>query len=139
MTKIVSLSIAIGLLIFTVLGEPSSAAGADDESLRPRTDLLVQPYLDNDIIVGMTIGLLREGKQEVFGYGRMSRDDQRVPDGDTIYEFGSATKVLTGILLADAVVQGQVRLDQPAGELLPAGVKMPASGDRAITLKDLST
>ena len=103
------------------------------------TDRLVQPYLDNDIIVGMTIGVLRDGKQEVFGYGRMSRDDRRVPDGDTIYELGSATKVLTGILLADAVVRGQVKLDQPAGELLPAGVKMPANGDRAITLQDLST
>ena len=107
--------------------------------MRLQTDRLVQPYLDNDMIVGMTIGVLREGKQEVFGYGRMSRDDRRVPDGDTIYEFGSATKVLTGILLADAVVQGQVKLDQPAGELLPAGVKMPANGDRAITLQDLST
>ena len=69
----------------------------------------------------------------------MSRDDRRVPDGDTIYEFGSATKVLTGILLADAVVQGRAKLDQPAGDLLPAGVKMPAKGDHAITLQDLST
>ena len=32
-----------------------------------------------------------------------------------------------------------VRLDQPAGELLPAGVKMPVHGQRAITLQDLST
>ena len=139
MTKIAFLSIAIGLLIFTDLSGRRTAVGADDETLRLRTDLLVQPYLDNDMIVGMTIGVLREGKQEVFGYGRMSRDDRRVPDGDTIYEFGSATKVLTGILLADAVVQGQVKLDQPAGDLLPAGVKMPANGDRAITLQDLST
>ena len=69
----------------------------------------------------------------------MSRDDRRVPDGDTIFEFGSATKVLTGFLLADAVIQGQVKLDPPARELLPAGVKMPANGDRAITLQDLST
>lgn len=138
-TKIVSLSIAMAFLIVTVLGGGHAAVGADDESLRARTDLLVQPYLDNDMVVGMTIGVLREGKQEVFGYGRMSRDDQRVPDGETIYEFGSATKVLTGILLADAVVQGRVKLDQPAGELLPDGVKMPARGDRAITLRDLST
>jgi serine-type D-Ala-D-Ala carboxypeptidase/endopeptidase len=139
LTKIAFLSIAIGLLIFTDLSGRRTAVGADDEPLRLRTDRLVQPYLDNNIVVGMTIGVLREGKQEVFGYGRMSRDDRRVPDGDTIYEFGSATKVLTGILLADAVVQGQVKLDQPAGELLPAGVKMPANGERAITLQDLST
>ncbi|MDB5391610.1 MAG: serine hydrolase [Planctomycetaceae bacterium] len=137
--KTVSLSIAIGLLIFTELSVVCVASAADVETLRQRTDRLVQPYLDNDMIVGMTIGVLFDGKREVFGYGRMSRDDRRVPDGDTIYEIGSATKVITGILLADAVVQGQVKLDQPAGELLPANVKMPAKGDRAITLQDLST
>jgi D-alanyl-D-alanine-carboxypeptidase/D-alanyl-D-alanine-endopeptidase len=139
MPKCAFLSIAIGLLIFTDSSGRQTALGADDESLRSHTDLLVQPYLDNDMIVGMTIGVLRNGKQEVFGYGRMSRDDRRVPDGDTIFEFGSATKVLTGILLADAVVQGRVKLNQPAGDLLPAGVKMPAKGDRAVTLQDLST
>ena len=139
MTKVAFLSIAIGLLILIDLSGRRTAVGADDETLRMQTDRLVQPYLDNDIIGGMTIGVLRDGKQEVFGYGRMSRDDRRVPDGDTIFELGSATKVLTGILLADAVVRGQVKLDQPAGELLPAGVKMPANGARAITLQDLST
>jgi serine-type D-Ala-D-Ala carboxypeptidase/endopeptidase len=138
-TKIKFLSIAIGLLILIDFFGRRTAVGADDETLRLRTDRLVQPYLDSDVIVGMTIGVLREGKQEVFGYGRMSRDDRRVPDGDTIYEFGSATKVLTGILLADAVVKGRVKLDQPAGDLLPSGVKMPAKGARAITLQDLST
>ena len=139
MTKVAFLSIAIGILAFTDVSGLRTAADADDEPLRLRTDRLVQPYLDNNIVVGMTIGVLRERKKEVFGYGRMSRDDRRVPDGDTIYEFGSATKVLTGILLADAVVQGRVKLDQHASELLPAGVKMPANGDRAITLQDLAT
>ncbi len=139
MSRIAFLSIAVVLLIFTGLSGLRAVVAADDESLRERTDRLVKPYLDNDIIVGMTIGIVRDGKQEVFGYGRMSRDDPRTPDGDTIFEFGSATKVMTGILLADAVVQGQVKLDQPAGKLLPAGVKMPAKGDRAITLQDLST
>jgi serine-type D-Ala-D-Ala carboxypeptidase/endopeptidase len=139
MMKIKFLSIAFGLLIFTDLSGRRLAVGADSESLRLRTDQLVQPYLDNDMIVGMTIGVLRDGKPQVFGYGRMSRDDRRVPDGNTIYELGSATKVLTGILLADAVIRGRVKLDQPAGELLPAGVKMPANGARAITLQDLAT
>jgi len=138
-TKSAFLSIAIGLVIFTELNGVRPAAAADVETLRQRTDRLVKPYLDNNIVVGMTIGLAHDGKREVFGYGRMSRDDRRAPDGSTIYEFGSATKVMTGILLADAVVQGRVKLDQPAGELLPAGVKMPARGDRAITLQDLST
>lgn len=139
MKKLTTLSIAAGLWVFIGMNGSRTAVGADDETLRQRIDRLVQPYLDNDIVVGMTIGVLHDGKQEVFGYGRMSHDDHRVPDGETIYELGSATKVLTGILLADAVIQGQVKLDQPAGDLLPQGVKMPANGDRAITLQDLAT
>ena len=35
------------------------------------------------------------------------------------FEIGSISKALTGLLLADAVQRGQVRLDQPVGELLP--------------------
>ena len=131
--------IPLGIVIAAMMLRSVVDVRAQEQSMRQRTDQLVQPYLDNDIVVGMTIGVLRDGKQEIFGYGRMSRDDRRVPDGDTIYELASATKVLTGILLADAVVQDRVKLNQPAGELLPAGVKMPANVDRAITLQDLAT
>ena len=87
----------------------------------------------------MTIGVLYQGEADTFGYGRLSEADTRVPNGDTIYEIGSMSKVFTGVLLADAVVQGHVRLDQPAGELLPAGVKMPSKGEREILLQDLAT
>ena len=133
----VFLSIAFGLVVLAILS--GSTFAADKQTLRTRTDRLVKPYLDNDIVVGLTIGILRDGKKEVFGYGRMSRDDRRVPDGNTIYELGSATKVMTGILLADAVVQGKLKLDQPATELLPENVKMPSNGPRDVTLQDLAT
>jgi len=133
------LLVLFSLVITNVLSALSVTLLADELSLRQRTDQLVQPYLDNGVFVGMSIGVLDRGQKQTFGYGRLSQDDPRVPDGDTIYEFGSASKVLTGLLLADAVVQGRVRLDQPAGELLPAGVKMPGHGERAITLQDLAT
>ncbi len=107
--------------------------------LQQRIDRLVQPYLDHEIVVGMTIGVLHKGQKGIFGYGRMSKEDDRVPDGDTVYEIGSTTKVFTGVLLADAVTRGHVKLDQPAGAFLPSGVKMPSLGKRAITLQDLST
>ena len=105
-----------------------------EESLHKRIDRLVQPYLDNKIVVGMTIGVLHQGREDTFGYGRMSKADNRVPDRDTVYEIGSTSKVFTGVLLADAVIKGHLKLDQPAGELLPSGVKMPTFGKRPITL-----
>jgi len=114
------------------------------ESLPERIDALVQPYLDNEIVVGLTIGVVHEDEQGVFGYGRMTMDGDRAPDGDTVYEIGSVSKIFTGLLLADAITQENAELDQAAGALLPPGMTMPhheqrGHESRAITLLDLAT
>jgi CubicO group peptidase (beta-lactamase class C family) len=49
----------------------------------------------------------------------MSAADDRRPDGNTVYEIGSISKVFTGILLADAVHRGEVGLEQSLETLLP--------------------
>ena len=60
------------------------------------------------------------------------------PDERTLFEIGSITKVFTATVLADMALEGVVALDQPAQELLPAGVRLPAKG-RPITLADLAS
>ncbi|MEO0531847.1 MAG: serine hydrolase [Planctomycetota bacterium] len=87
-------------------------------------DRLAQPYVDSETVVGMTLGVVRGDDRVVRGYGRFSEDDSRVPDGETIYEIGSVSKVFTGLLLADAVIESRVSLVTPVEDLLPKGVKM---------------
>jgi D-alanyl-D-alanine-carboxypeptidase/D-alanyl-D-alanine-endopeptidase len=60
-------------------------------------------------------------------------------DGDTLFEIGSATKVFTALLLAEAVQRGEVKLDDPVAKFLPASVKVPERNGRRITLQDLAT
>jgi len=110
-----------------------------EEAMKNRIDRLAQPYLDGQLVVGMTVGVLHNGETTVVGYGRLSQEEDRLPDGDTVYEIGSMTKVFTGVLLADAVTRGRVKLDQPVQELLPKQVAMPTGGTRPITLRDLAT
>ncbi len=110
-----------------------------DDALKTRIDRLAQPYIDAEVVAGMTIGVLRNGETTIVGYGRLEDSDARQPDGDTVYEIGSISKVFTGVLLGDAVSRGRVRLDQPLQELLPPQVVMPKQGKRIITLQDLAT
>ena len=110
-----------------------------EESLQDRVGALVQPYLDNHLVMGMAVGVLQQDYSTTLGYGRLSAENSRRPDGRTIFEIASVSKVFTGLLLADAVVQDRLELDQPAAELLPAGVKLPEHEKRAITLQDLAT
>ncbi len=115
------------------LAAPCRADHAD------QIERLVKPLVDGGAIVGGVIGVIDGDQREVHGYGEVARGDGRTPDGATIYEIGSATKAITGTLLADMVDRGLVKLDQPIAELLPAGVVPPAfAPDQPITLEHLA-
>lgn len=126
----------MGAILFLAPGGTTARAAEEIDAL---VDRLAKPYVEAGIVVGMTIGAIRGNDQAVRGFGRFSEDDSRTPDGETIYEIGSVSKVFTGLLLADAVVEGDVTLDTAAADLLPEGVKMPAKGDDPITLRHLAT
>lgn len=56
-------------------------------------------------------------------------------DASTRFEFGTATRGLTGLLLADAIERGEVALDDVVGSYLDLG-DAPAA---AVTLRELAT
>lgn len=88
--------------------------------------------------VGVVAGRLEGTTRRIVAHGALAKGDSRRLDGDTVFEIGSITKVFTALLLADAVVRGEVALTDPVSRFLPASVTMPARG-RAITLQDLAT
>ena len=61
-----------------------------------------------------------------------------IPPERIIFEIGSITKVFTGLLLAQAVVEHRLSLDDPIGELLPASVRLDPVVS-TITLEELAT
>jgi D-alanyl-D-alanine-carboxypeptidase/D-alanyl-D-alanine-endopeptidase len=61
-----------------------------------------------------------------------------VPPERVLFEIGSITKVFTGLLLAEAVLEGKARLDDPIAKYLPADLKL-APAVAAITLEQLAT
>jgi CubicO group peptidase (beta-lactamase class C family) len=84
----------------------------------------------------VVVGVLDKDQEHVFSFGEW---EGKAPDRDSIYEIGSITKVFTGILLADRVKAGVVKLDDPAQQHLPDGWTMPRRDDRDITLLHLAT
>ena len=79
---------------------------------------------------GITIGILQHGDLRVFAFGTAKPD--------SIFEIGSISKTFTGLLLAQMVEQGLVKLDEPVRQLLPAGT-VPKPEGAEITLLDLTT
>lgn len=89
--------------------------------------------------VGLAVGWVDAQGHRVVSYGQTALSGGHEVNGQTIFEIGSITKVFTAALLAQAVERGDMALADPVAKYLPAGVKVPARGDRQITLLDLAT
>ncbi len=115
---------------------PASAIPSADEvrqTLRARLGPLRQG-------VGAMVGVLRpDGKEEFLAEGFADPAAGAPVAPSTVFAVDSVTKVVTGLLLADMVVRGEVRLDDPVDRYLPPGVRAPGRGGRKITLLDLAT
>jgi len=88
--------------------------------------------------VGLAVAIRRGDNVRFEGRGRAFEGRDERPAPDTIFELGSITKAFTATLLAQAVVAGEVALDDPVQRFLPGGVRLPVRG-RPITLADLAT
>ncbi|MGC4048496.1 MAG: serine hydrolase domain-containing protein [Paludibaculum sp.] len=80
--------------------------------------------------VGIVAGVVKHGQRRVFAYGTARPD--------SVFQVGSITKTFTGLLLAQMVVDGEVRLDEPLRRFLPADTVVRPTGSE-ITLLDLAT
>jgi CubicO group peptidase (beta-lactamase class C family) len=107
----------------------------DTRDLAARTDRLAAEYVARRPHARLVVGVLQRERQLVRGYGRAG---PAVPDGKLLYEIGSVTKVLAGVVLAALEAEGVVRLDDQIAGLLPADVVVPDAVG-AITLRQLAT
>lgn len=71
----------------------------------------VQTFLNDSAMVGLSIGIYLNGKDFFFNYGSTQKEKQILPTRRTIYEIGSISKTFTGTLLARAVKNKMVKID----------------------------
>ena len=104
-------------------------------------DKILQERLKADPLgSAFSVAVVNEKGTKFYNAGKTSkRANALVADENTIYEIGSITKVFVGILLAESVKRGEVKLDDPISKHLPKNVVSPKLNGKEITLLDLTT
>ena len=120
----------------SLLGMSAISTAAD---LKSQVDPLAKQLIEEDKAVGFVIGIFADGKEQVFAYGKTEKGSEKVPDNKTVFEIGSVTKTFTGILLAEAIQAGKMKLDDPVQNCLPEKVTMPEFEKHSVTLEHLVT
>jgi len=127
------------LLALLAFVGPAAAEEEPAPTLQARIAAQVQPYVEAGELMGVVVGVADGKGRQVFGFGRLDADRPGPPDGDTVYEIGSISKVFTGVLLASLIEDGTLTLDQPVAGLLPASAKLKPFEAGPLTLRGLTT
>ncbi|MYB10146.1 MAG: beta-lactamase family protein [Acidimicrobiia bacterium] len=118
--------------------EPSELVD-DEPTQEAQIRGLLEEFVEDGQSVGVVVGIVREGERVVVGAGRLSDGDPVLPDGDTVFEIGSITKVFTSTALADLEASLGLGLETPVQSLLGDQVQMPTRNGTEITLGHLAT
>ena len=87
---------------------------------------------------GMVMVIVRNGKAKVFGFGETAKGNGKQPDGQSLFRLNSISKVFVGEVAGSLAADGKLRLTDPL-QNYAGSTKVPALGERQITLLDLAT
>jgi serine-type D-Ala-D-Ala carboxypeptidase/endopeptidase len=87
--------------------------------------------------VGLSIGVLIDGTSTFYDFGKIAKGTSEVPDENTIYEIGSISKTMTGTLLAQAVVDKKMNLDDDIRKYLKGEYPNLEYAGQPISIKHL--
>ncbi|MBX7247428.1 MAG: serine hydrolase [Caulobacteraceae bacterium] len=129
-------------LLLAVLG--TSLANSHDalaaaDPVSELGDLMSHRIVRQQAARGAVAGLLDRRRRRVLSARDAAYAAEYPLGGDTVFEIASLTKIFTALLLADAVVAGRAKFDDPLSDHVPAGVEAPSFRGRPIRLIDLAT
>lgn len=109
------------------------------DSLDMLVEHLVRPYIQKGNTCGLVLAVIRQGRVRKYSYGSINKNVSHLPNPETtIFEIGSVTKTFTSLLLAEEVVAGRMKLDDPINLYLPDSIPALNFQEKPITLQQLS-
>ncbi len=93
------------ILLLLILVVTTGAAQTEGKSL---IDKLATEYVSDTRNHALTIGITRNGKQEVFTFGENERGEGQKPSPNAIFELGTTSEVFTTSLLAILESEGKI-------------------------------
>ncbi|KUJ56760.1 serine hydrolase [Chryseobacterium aquaticum] len=99
----------------------------------------VQNLLKNSKSNSVSVGIVKDGKIYTKHYGEIEKGKSNKPDNNTYYEIASVTKIITGSLLAKAVLEGKVNLEDDIRKYLKRAYPNLEYNGVPIKIKDLIT
>lgn len=132
--------LAVALLLASVVQAPGQKTERDGRAGPRSVDIdrvvneSANKFMSDRRSVGLSVGVVKDGRSRTYNFGEVEKGTKNRPSKHTIYELASITKTFTGVLLARAVVEGKVKLDDDVRKYLDGSYPNLEFGGKPIRL-----
>jgi D-alanyl-D-alanine-carboxypeptidase/D-alanyl-D-alanine-endopeptidase len=124
-------------LISLIAFQCQNSKQKDTKELPAEVVETIEKRIANGVAPSMALALIDSSGTHYFNFGKTENGGKEV-DENTIYEIGSISKVFTGILLAQQILDDDLKMDDKVNDLLPDSIRVPVMGEKEITLGNLT-
>ena len=94
-----------------------------DNPVKSSVDILVDStvknFLSRSNTPALSIGVIENGKISRYNYGETRIGNKQLPQSNSVYEIGSVTKTMTGLIIARLVIENKLNIDDEVNKFLP--------------------
>ncbi len=127
--------ISFGIVALLALSCNQNQDAATENTIKEK----VVDRIKNGYSVGTAVVFFQDGKEEYFTYGFSDSTHRQPITRKSVFEIGSISKTFTSLLVADLILKGKLKLDDPIEIYLPDSLKIPSFKGGRITFADLAT
>ena len=124
------------IMIFAFL--LSAALHAAEPTFIPQVAAGLDYAVERGDARAIAVGLYNNGQTQFLGLGKLRRSGDRAPQGDTLFEIGSISKVFTSLLTQVQIAEGRLDWDDTISDRLPE-TDFASDAVASITLRELAT
>ncbi len=111
---------------------------ADSGDLEASLDAEIEKISKKELSYGLVIGVYKNGKSFIKGYGTIDKKETSVPNASTVFQLASVSKLFTSSLLQILSDEGVVDMDATLDELIGDSTILSSSA-KLVTLRQLAT
>lgn len=109
------------------------------QDITKKIDSIVKDNHEKNPDIGISIGFIQNGKEYYTSYGNLNTESNIKIDKNSIFEIASITKILTSNLIAQAVIENKIKVDDYIDSYLPAAYVLQENLKNKIKISDLAS
>lgn len=129
--------IILGLVILSHHGY--TQAQSNNDPISKAIEKHGKSFLTNKDITSVSIGVFKAGEIYTQHFGELEKGKGNLPNDETIYEIASVSKTITGYLVAKAVLEKKIKLEEDVRVYLKGAYPNLEYHQKTITIQHLLT